>query len=88
MEDEDKTLILLSSLPDEGYETFVLILINKRTSFNYSEMTTALVKLELRRKDKECSTSDSSTEVLTARAEEVEINKDPNGSIWLIIANW
>ena len=26
IDDEDKTLILLSSLPDEGYETFVLTL--------------------------------------------------------------
>jgi len=46
--DKNKTLILLSSLPDEGYETFVLTLINKRTSLSYSKITTALVKLELR----------------------------------------
>ena len=50
---EDKSLILLSSLPDEGYETFVLTLINGRTSLSYVEITTALVNLELRRKDKE-----------------------------------
>jgi len=46
--EEDKFLILLSSLPDEGYETFVLILINERTSLKYCEVTTALVNLELR----------------------------------------
>jgi len=45
----------------------VLILINGRTSLNYSELTAALVNLELRRRDKECSTCDTSTEVLTAR---------------------
>ena len=59
IEDEDKALILLSSLPDEGNETFVLTLINGRTSFSYNEITAALVNLELRRKDKECSTSDT-----------------------------
>jgi len=48
--DEDKALILLSSLPDEGYETFVLTLINERISLSYSEMTTALVNIELRKK--------------------------------------
>ena len=50
IEDEDKTLILLSSLPGERYETFVLTLINERTSLSYIEVTTALVNLELRRK--------------------------------------
>ena len=67
IEDVDKALILLSSLPDEGYETFVLTLINRRISLSYSEMIAALVSLELRRKDKECSTSDTSAEVLTMR---------------------
>jgi len=41
IDDEDKALILLSSLPDEGYETFVPTLINGRTSLSYSEVTTA-----------------------------------------------
>ena len=63
-DDEDKALILLSSLPNEGYETFVLTLINGRISLNYKEVTTALVNLELRRKDKEYSTNDTSAEVL------------------------
>jgi len=52
IEDEDKTLILLSSLHDEEYEIFVLTLINGRTSFSYIEVTIALVNLELRWKDK------------------------------------
>ena len=60
IEDEDKALILLSSLLDEGYETFVLTLINKRTSLSYSEVTT-----ELRRKEKKSSSSETLTEVLT-----------------------
>jgi len=67
IEDEDKALIMLSSLPDEGYEIFVLILINERTFLSFNEVTTVLVNLELRRKDKECSSSDTSTEVLAAR---------------------
>jgi len=83
IEDEDKVLILLSSLPDEAYETFVLTLINKRISLSYNEVTAALVNLELRRKDKECYTSDTSAEVLTAKVvqtEEEKINKNPIGS--------
>ena len=66
IDDEDKTLILLSSLLDKGYETFVLTLINGRTSLSYKKVNIAFVNLELRRKDKECSTSDTSAEVLTA----------------------
>jgi len=61
--EEDKALILLS-FPDEEYETFVLTLINERTSLDYSEVITALVNLKLRRKDKNCSSSDTSAEVL------------------------
>ena len=73
IEDEDKALILLSSLPVEkcetfvGYETFVLTLINERTSLSYSEVITALMNLELKRTDKECSTSGTSAEVLVVR---------------------
>jgi len=67
IENEDKALMLLSSLSDEGYETFVLTLINGRPSFSYNELIIALVNLELRRKDKECFFSDTSAEVLAAR---------------------
>jgi len=67
IEDEDKPLILLSSLSDKRYEIFVLTLINGRTSLTYSEVMTALVNLELRRKDKECSSSDTLVDVLVAR---------------------
>ena len=50
IEEEDKVLILLSSLLHEGYETFVLTSINGRTSFSYAMITMALVNLELREK--------------------------------------
>ena len=66
IDDEDKALILLSSLSNEGYETFVLNLINERTSLSYSEVTTALVNLELRRKDKK-SLNITPAEVLTVK---------------------
>ena len=36
--EEDKAVILLSSLPREEYETFTLTLINGRKSLNYSEV--------------------------------------------------
>jgi len=52
IEEEDNALILLSSLPDEEYETFVLTLINGKQSLNYSDMSAALVNHKVRRKDK------------------------------------
>ena len=64
--DDDKTLILLNSQPDEGYEIFVLTMINGRTSLSYVEVINALVNLKLRRKDKE-SLSSTSTEVSIMR---------------------
>ena len=63
---EDKALILLSSLPNKEFETFVLTLINERTSRSYSEVTTTLVNLKLRRKDKK-SLGGTSAEALTMR---------------------
>ena len=66
IEDEDKVLILLSSLPDEEYETFVLILINDKASQRYNEVTGALVSYELRRKDRVSSES-ASGDALTVR---------------------
>ena len=59
-------LILLSSLPDKEYETFVLILINDKSSLSYNDVSAALVNQELGKKDKESSNS-TSTEELTAR---------------------
>jgi len=53
IEDEDKKLILLSSLPEKDYETFVLTLINNKQALSYNEVFfSALVNHKLRRKDK------------------------------------
>jgi len=52
IEDEDKALVLLSSLSDEEYETFVLPFINGKKSLSYNKVSAALVNHELRKKDK------------------------------------
>jgi len=52
IKDEDKALILLSSLPNEDYGTFVLILIKGKQSFSYNDVSSALVNHELRKKIK------------------------------------
>ena len=39
IEDEGKVLILLNSLPDEDYETFILTLINGKQSLVYNEVS-------------------------------------------------
>ena len=66
IEDEDKACILLSSLPDEDYETFVLTLINGKETLNYNDISGALINYELRRKEREPLKSDSG-EALSAR---------------------
>ena len=66
IKEQDKTLILLNSLPDENYETFVLTLSNGKQSLGYHEVSSALINHELRRKDKESSKS-TSAEALTVR---------------------
>jgi len=50
--DEDKTIILLNSLPNEEFETFTLILINSRQTLKYSEVLAALTNYEVRRQDR------------------------------------
>ena len=57
IEEEDKALIFLNSLPDEEYETFVFTLINGRQSLNYNDASAALINYEVRRKDKQSSSS-------------------------------
>ena len=52
IEEENKALILLNSLPDEEYETFVLTLINGKQSRKYNDVSAALANYEVRRKDK------------------------------------
>ena len=61
--DEDKSLILLSSLPHDDYETFVLTLINDKQSLSYNH---AFVNHKLRWKDKK-SSNNTSADALTAR---------------------
>ena len=67
IEEEDKSLILLNSLPDEEYETFTLTLINGKQTLNYSNVSAALVNYELRRHDKLSSSEGTSTEALMVR---------------------
>ena len=51
IDEEDKAVILLNSLPDEEYETLTLTLINDRKTLNYSEVSDALVNYERVRTD-------------------------------------
>ena len=67
IEEKDKILILLNSFPDEEYETFVLILINGTQSLNYNDVSAALVNYEVRRKDKQSSSSSTSAETLVVK---------------------
>jgi len=86
IKDEDKAVILLSSLLDEGYETFVLTLINERTFLSSNEVITALVNLELRRKDKSVLLVKHRQRYWpreeVVQIEEEKISKDPIESPW------
>ena len=64
IEEEDKAFILLNSLPDEEYETFVLTLINVRQSLNYNDALAALVNYEVRKNDKQSSSSSTLAKTL------------------------
>ena len=65
IQDENKALIMLSSLQDDEYETFILTVINGKKSLSYNEVSIAFVNHELRRKEE--SSSSTSAEALTAR---------------------
>jgi len=67
IDEEDKAVILLNSLPDEEYETFTLTLINSRQTLNYNEVLVALVNYEVRRQDRLSSHESTSAEVLAVR---------------------
>ena len=67
IEEEDKALILLNSLPDEEYETFTLILINGKQTLNYSDVSAALLNYKVRRQDKLSSSEGTSAEGLAIR---------------------
>ena len=64
---EDKTVILLNSLPREEYETFTLTLINGRKFLNYSELSAALVSYEVKRQDRLSSSGNTTAEILAVR---------------------
>jgi len=61
IDEEDKAVILLNSLPEEEYETFTLILINERQFLNYNEVSAALVNYEVRRQDRLSSSGSITT---------------------------
>ena len=60
-------MILLNSLPDEEYETFVLTIINNKQILNYSDVSASLVNYEVRRKDKQSSSKSTTVEAMTGR---------------------
>ena len=65
--EEDKAVILLNSLSDEEYETFVLTLINDKQTLNYSDVSTTLVNDEVRKKNKQFSSKSDSAVTLMVR---------------------
>jgi len=70
IEEEDKAVILLNSLPDEQYETFVLTLIYDNKTLKYSDVSSALINYEVRRKDKQSSSKSTSAEALSSSKRE------------------
>jgi len=67
IDEEDKEVILLNFLSKKEYETFTLILINRRQILNYSEVSAALVNYQVRRHDRLSSSESTTTEALTVR---------------------
>jgi len=52
IDEKDKAVILLNSLPEEEYGTFTLIMINGRQFLNYNEVFAALMNYEVRRQNR------------------------------------
>jgi len=67
IDEEDMTIILLNSIPQEEYETFILTLINGRKSLNYNKVFAALVNYEARRQDRLSSSESTTAEALAVR---------------------
>ena len=67
IDEEDKAVILLNSLPDEEYETFILSLINGRQKLDYNKVSVALINYEVRRQDRLSSHGSTSAEALAVR---------------------
>ena len=64
IDEEDKAVILLNSLPTEEYETFTLTFINDKQSLDYHEVSSALANYETRRKERQSSQASSSAEAV------------------------
>jgi len=67
IDEEDKAMIQLNSLPDEEYKIFTLILINGRQTIDNSDVSAALVNYEVRRQNKLSSSEGTSAEALAVR---------------------
>jgi len=67
IDEEDKAIIFLNSLPVEEYETFTLTFINGRQTLDYDEVSSALTSYETRKKERHPSQSSSSAEALEVR---------------------
>ena len=77
IEDEDKALLLLNSLP-ESYEFLVTILLHGITNIDFEDVSNALINNEMRKKEKEAY-QDSSSNVLTARGRTSTLKKNERG---------
>jgi len=67
IDEKDKAVILLNSLPDEMYETFTLTLIKGRQTLNYNEVSATLVNYKVRRQDRLFFHGSTSAEALAVR---------------------
>jgi len=67
IDEEDKAVILLNSLPKEEYEIFTLTLTYGRQSLNYNEVPAALVNYEVRRHDQLFYSESTTVEALAVR---------------------
>ena len=67
IKDEDRVLILLSSLPDEEHKIIVLTFINGKASLSYNDASVAFVNCEVSKKDKESSSGSITAEASTTR---------------------
>ena len=67
IDEEDKAVILLNSLPVEEYKTFTLTLINGRKFLNYNEVSAVLANYDTRRQDRLSSQANTSAEALAVR---------------------
>jgi len=67
IDEEDKAVISLNSLPEEEYETFTLILSNRRQTLNYSEVSATLMNYEVKRQDRLSFLWSTTAEILAVR---------------------